>query len=161
MSDMLPLANIIVGAFGAPFFIMLIFWYAVLMIEWPVVYLVQKRRVPFWHTLWLVGAANVVSWFIGAALSQFIPDVYETEISPDIFVPNRTFVFAAFFGIVAAFFLSWLLEYLFIRAFKKFFTFYRLGKAVGYANMVTYLAIYVFSFSRLIQFIGTERALPF
>ena len=150
----LPLANLIFGAFDLPFFLMMVFWFVVLLIEYPCVYLIQKRKVSILHTIWLVGTANVVSWLIGYNTIHLFPNYYGIEIDFGVYKPDQAYVIASFVVIIIAFFISWLIEYLFIRLFRRFFNFHRLGKAVGYANLITYLAIYILCFLRIITLIG-------
>jgi hypothetical protein len=142
----LPLANVVIPLFFSFYFGLLIFCIIVVPLE---AYVFKKReKHDFSRILPYVFFANIVSWIFGLFISiPFMSLVEVHEFSSD---PDKEHVIDAFFAFIIAFLLSWLIEFLFLKLFAKRLSFTHLFKTTCFANMFSYLVIYVVTFSWII-----------
>jgi hypothetical protein len=87
----------------------------------------QRRVAGFWLSTGLIVLANALSLCVGFVLAETLPE-------PDRNVPEIAIWLAAFL-------LSWLIEYAVIRLFRGRFNLTRLGLATGVANAASYLVL--------------------
>jgi hypothetical protein len=130
-------ADVVVGT-QVPYVMAALFCFLVVPIEVGCFFGFQRGVVGFWASLGLIVLANAVSLIVGFIITRLIPvlEEFATHASrPEYF---RGIVI----GFVAAFFLSWLIEYWVIRLFQRRFVFHRLNRTVAVANLASYLAIF-------------------
>ncbi|MCI0498285.1 MAG: hypothetical protein L0Y36_01200 [Planctomycetales bacterium] len=142
----LPLANAVLPLFFGFYFGMIFFCIIVVPLE---AYIFKKlERVTFFRILPYIFFANIVSWILGLITSAPIMNMIEFhKFSSD---PDKNGVLETFFAFIVAFILSWFIEYIFLRFFSKHFSFSHLFKTTCYANMLSYLTIYVIVFGWII-----------
>lgn len=146
MTHSLPPANIIMGT-SFEFYIAL-FFFCIVVVPLEALIFKKLEKINFTQILLLISLANLTSWFIGFIFSFFILD--PLPLFSYSYFDGRKWVVALFSTFISAFILSWLIEYLFIKLFNKRFSFSHLFKTTGYANMSSYLLIYIICFSLII-----------
>jgi hypothetical protein len=135
----LPLANVIL-AYHAPYVMAVLLCFIVLPIEYFVFWLFQRRR-PF-SSLKIFGQiilANIISLIAGVIISAFIPSLgtmWQGGMSTD-------YLWGIYFGYIFAFFISWYVEYHVMSLLNKKTPFPNLTKTIGYANMASYVVLYI------------------
>ena len=141
----LPLANFIMPISFELYTGLLLFGIVILPIEAFVFKLLEKTA--FFRILLFVFLSNLVSWVLGFIISTFISFVPLFTYS---YFDRKGWVFSLFSIFIVSFFISWFIEYLFLKIFAKRFSFAHLFKTTGYANMCSYIVLYVISFSSII-----------
>ena len=146
MINTLPLANAILPLFFNFYFGLIFFSIIVVPLEG---YIFKKlEKITFSRILPYIFSANIVSWILGLIFSAPIMNMIEFhEFSSD---PDKEGVLEAFFAFIVAFVLSWFIEYVFLKLFSKRLLFSHLFKTTCYANMFSYLAIYLVIFGGII-----------
>ncbi len=152
MPNNLPLANVIFGL-NVAFYITTYFFFIIVV---PLEAYIFKRleNITFSRILTYIFFANIVSWILGIIISAPLMNFLEIyAFSSD---PDRDGVMEFFFAFIIAFFISWLIEYVFIICFKKRLSLSKPFKTAFYANMFSYLLIYIVHFGGIIidGFIG-------
>jgi hypothetical protein len=132
------LANVILAT-QIPYVMVLMFCFVVVPVETAIFFVYQRPSVRFWSSVWLVASANAVSWILGALITSLIP-------VPEGFTRHEsrpTYLWGMVIGFVLAYFLSWAIEYQYMRVFRRRFTFTRLSWSVAAANLASYAAILI------------------
>ena len=145
MINSLPLANVIIPLF-AEFYFGLIFC-SVIVIPLESYIFKKLEKIKFSRILTYVFFANIVSWVFGFILSVPLQLIEFHKFTSD---SDKEKVIEAFCTFIVAFFLSWLIEYIFIIFFKKRLSLKHPFKTTCYANMFSYLTIFVIVFGWII-----------
>jgi hypothetical protein len=130
-------ANVILAT-QLPYVMAALFCFLVVPIEVACFLAFQRGIVGFWASLGLIVLANAVSLAVGFMIARFVPvpqGFASHESRPEYF-------HGVIIAFVAAFFLSWLIEYGVIRLFRRRFAFYHLSRTMGIANLASYLAVF-------------------
>ena len=146
MIHSLPLANVVLGISFTFYFGLLLFFVIIVPIE---SFIFSKlEKIAFSRIILFVFFANIISWILGFLISatklDYIPPFAYSDYN------EKAWVMSLFSSFITAFFLSWITEYAFLKLFQKRLCFLRLFKTSFYANMFSYLAIYIIAFGGII-----------
>jgi hypothetical protein len=121
-----------------PYVMAALFCFLVVPIEVACFFAFQRGIAGFWSSLVLIVLANAVSLTVGFMITGVVP-VPEGLSS---YESRPAYSQGVIIGFVAAFFLSWFIEYWVIRLFRRGFAFHHLSRAMGVANLASYLAVF-------------------
>jgi len=134
----MSLANVVLAT-QIPYVMVALFCFLVVPIEVGCFIAFQRSVAGFWASLGLIALSNAVSVVAGYIIMAVVPvpaGFAEHEALPPYF---RGIIV----GFVAAFFLSWLIEYSVVRLFRRRFAFIRLGRTMGVANAASYVVVFL------------------
>ena len=135
-------ANVIIPAFGTPYFSMLFYasaWSTVLISE-TLVYQFFNRTSPIWKGVLFVLSANIISWFAGLSISGMLPDgMYIDEMG----FPQRGPEFRQYvmLGFLLAYVLSVVIEGAVLKMLAWKFTIKAPFKMALLANTLSYVLL--------------------
>ena len=102
----------------------------------------QRSTVSLGSSIWLVIAANAVSWLIGCVVAGFLMPSGLEQRSPHGFIERTPhYGVYALLSFLFAFIFSVLIEYGFYRTFQRRYHFQRLGTCTFMANLASYLLL--------------------
>lgn len=146
MINILPLANLVVPLFLE--FYTGLFFCCIIVVPFEAYIFKYLEKISYSKILLYVFLANIASWIIGIIISAFLMSMIEYfTFSSD---PDKERVLEWFVAFIIAFFLSWLIESLFLKCFQKRLLLTKPFKTTFYANMFSYLIIYIIYFGGII-----------
>ncbi len=146
MINTLPIANVIMPIAFEFYIGLLLFWLIVLPLEALIFKLLEK--IAFLRIFLFIFLSNLVSWVLGFIIGTFV--LSYIPLFTYSYFDSKGWVFSLFAIFIVSFFMSWFIEYFFLKLFAKRFSFTHLFKTTGYANMCSYIVLYVISFCSII-----------
>jgi hypothetical protein len=102
----------------------------------------QRKIVSLGNSIWLVVAANFVSWLIGCIIAGFLmPSGLEQRSAHGAITRAPHYGMYALLSFLFAFIFSVPIEYGFYRVFQRRYRFQRLGICAFMANLASYLLL--------------------